>query len=53
MKLYRVTCEIEYEVLCLAESEDAAIEACRDGYVEEEMEARSFWELIDVHQPGR
>jgi hypothetical protein len=49
MKLYRVSCEIRYEVLCLADSEEEAIEACRDEYAEDELRARMFSDLLDAY----
>jgi hypothetical protein len=52
MKLYRVTCEIEYEVLCLAESPEEAKEAVGDDYAEAEISVRSFWDLLAVHAPS-
>jgi hypothetical protein len=36
-KLYSVTCSIEFEVLCLAESSQAAIDASKHDYVSEEL----------------
>jgi hypothetical protein len=50
MKLYRVHCEIEYEVLCLAESAKDARRAVEDDYAEQELDVRSFSNMLVAYQ---
>jgi hypothetical protein len=51
MKLYRVMCEIEYEVLCLADSPEEARQAVENDYAKEELDVRSFSDLLMVYSP--